>query len=102
MRRFLFLGVLFLTGCSTAPITGLMDCLAPSRAGSDPNYPPKPVDRDPLPERLPDPELPTRVTPTSRTPAAELPPPKTGPSERIPTALPTSFPGESDERILPP
>jgi len=83
MRRLLFLGVLFLTGCTTAPVTGLMDCFAPSRPGKDGDYPPRPVERppqkDPMPDRLPPPEV-------SR-PAPDVPPPARE---------------SADERILPP
>lgn len=56
MRRAAVLGLLLLTGCSTAPIAGTLDCFFPSR-GSGPERPDRgpditPRDREP-PERAP-------------------------------------------------
>jgi len=98
MRRFMLFGVFFLTGCSTAPITGLMDCFSPSKTGSNPDYPPRPTERDPFPDRLPPPQIPSPDVPTRKTPVGE-------PSARMsPATDATRKPAvePSDTRILPP
>lgn len=64
MRRCFPIVVALLTGCSTAPLAGFLDCVAPSRAKlldepriNPPGLPPRPAPRggDPL---LPVPDLP--------------------------------------------
>ncbi len=51
MRIVALLVVLMLTGCSTAPVTYLLDCFVPSRYEANRDLPRKPRERDdgPLP-----------------------------------------------------
>jgi hypothetical protein len=49
MRRFVPLTVLVLGGCSTAPVADTLDCLFPSKAGRNPDYPTRPPDDDRIP-----------------------------------------------------
>jgi len=46
MRGYLLLTLLLLTGCSTAPVTNLLDHFAPSRYEADKDFPRKPRSRD--------------------------------------------------------
>ena len=46
MRVWLLLSLAALTGCSTAPVTNLLDHFAPSRYDGGKNLPRKPGDRD--------------------------------------------------------
>jgi hypothetical protein len=47
------MSILILAGCSTAPVAGALDCLFPSKAGRNPDYPTRPPDFD----RIPPPDL---------------------------------------------
>ena len=42
MRRIWPIALMFLAGCSTAPLTGLMDCVVPSRLNPDRDFPARP------------------------------------------------------------
>ena len=42
MRRSWAVAFLFLAGCSTAPLAGLMDCVVPSRLNPDRDFPARP------------------------------------------------------------
>lgn len=96
MRRIILFGVLFLTGCSTAPVTGLMDCFSPSKSGSNPDYPAKPSDRESLPDTLPAPQIPAQDVPARKTPVGDRSA-RIGSVSELPPAV------ESTEtRILPP
>lgn len=66
MKRVALVAVLMgFTGCSNAPIAGLMDCVVPSKPAGPPKPPPLPP---PLPpgERLPAPDLGIPVGPPPR------------------------------------
>ena len=49
MRRLVPAAVLLLTGCSNAPLAGLMDCVSPARGGPGAGPPPGPVVPDTRP-----------------------------------------------------
>lgn len=81
MRRFVCLLPIVLAGCSTAPIAGFLDCVAPSRARSDrgagerippPNVFERGPDRDSRPA-LPPPSLPPAVKEIDREPFGRSP-----------------------------
>ena len=49
MRTGALLAVLMLSGCSTAPVTNLLDCFVPSRYEANRDLPRKPRERDDAP-----------------------------------------------------
>ena len=49
MRIGALLAVLMFTGCSTAPVTNLLDCCVPSRYEANRDLPRKPRERDDAP-----------------------------------------------------
>jgi hypothetical protein len=58
MRRVVVFAFFLLTGCSTAPVAGFMDCVLPTKSASEPEVPPLP-DRS----RIPPPDLDDPIPP---------------------------------------